>query len=66
MKRKFQTAERRLLQENHDRAQGQQGVPAAELQQRHQAELQAQRQQHEVEQRELNTRGQPAAMPRRR
>jgi len=35
-----QDAERRLLQENHQREQGQQGVSASELQQRHQAEIQ--------------------------
>jgi hypothetical protein len=63
--RERQEAERRVLQENHDREKGQQEVSASELQQRHQAELQAQQKQHEVEQREFNTREQ-RAMPRRR
>jgi len=40
-------------------------VSASELQQRHQAEIQAQQKQHEVEQREFNTREQPVVSRRR-
>lgn len=58
-----QDAERRALQEIHAREQGQPELPEPQLQQRHHAEIQAQKQQHEVEQREFSGRVQQS-MPR--